>query len=128
MSHSVLVVEDHHDLRMLIEGMLAPSGYDVHCAASIHDAVVTLNAMASPCLVLWDPTTLPMSGPLVALAGRLGVHIATIPVGISTKGHQSDGSPVIVKRLTSREAILSVLRQHCPLAEPVEEEEEEAAV
>src|SRR5690348_7498935 len=113
MSHSVLVVEDHHDLRMLIEGMLTPSGYDVHCAASIHDAVAALNAMPSPCLILWDPTTLPMSGPLVTLAGRLGVHIATIPVGISAKGQRSDGSPVIVKRITSREAILSVLRQHC---------------
>jgi DNA-binding NtrC family response regulator len=117
MSNSVLVVEDHHELLTLIEQRLTQRGYDVRCAATIHDAVAMLNEMRSPCLVFWDPTTLPMSGPLVALAGRLGIHIATIPVGIASGGRTSDGLPIITKRLTSLEAILSVLREHCSEAE-----------
>jgi DNA-binding NtrC family response regulator len=117
MSNSVLVVEDHHELLTLIEQRLTQRGYDVRCAATIHDAVATLNEMHSTCLVLWDPTTLPMSGPLVALAGRLGVHIATIPVGITSRGQTDDGSPIITKRLTSVDAMLTVLREHCSGAE-----------
>ena len=113
MSNSVLVVEDHDELRMLIEHRLTQGGYDVHCAATIQEAIARLNAMPNPCVVLWDPTTLSSSGALVTLAARLGIHIATIPVGITSAGQTADGSPIIVKRLTSLEAILSILRAHC---------------
>jgi CheY-like chemotaxis protein len=114
MSNSVLVVEDSHELWVLLERALTPRGYDVRCAASIPDAITALNATCCPCLVLWDPTTLPLSSSIVTLAGRLGVHIATIPVGVSATGQAPDGAPIIAKRLTSLDAVLSVLRQHCP--------------
>ena len=114
MSNSVLVVEDHHDLRTLLERTLKQRGYDVRCAASTPEAITTLHEMASVCLVLWDPTTLPLSGSVVALAARLGVHVATIPVGVSATGQTTDGSSIIAKRLTSIDAVLSVLREHCP--------------
>jgi CheY-like chemotaxis protein len=114
MSNSVLVVEDDHELRTLIERMLTQRGYEIRCAASISEAVAMLKESPSPCLVLWDPTTLPLGVSLVALASCLGVHIATIPVGITSTGQTPDGSPLIAKRLTSLDAILSVLREHCP--------------
>jgi DNA-binding NtrC family response regulator len=117
MSHSVLVVEDHADLRILIEQMLTRQGYEVRCAATVADAVAALNEKRSPCLILWDPTTLPMNGSLIALAGRLGVHIATIPIGIMATGPTADGRPIIAKKLTSFEALLTVLREHCSLTE-----------
>jgi hypothetical protein len=117
MSNSVLVVEDHQDLLAIIEHKLTQRGYDVRCAVTIHDAVAMLSEMTSVCLVLWDPTTLPASGPLVVLAGRLGIHIATIPVGISFAGHTAGGLPILTKRLTSLEAILSMLKEHCSGAE-----------
>jgi CheY-like chemotaxis protein len=116
MSNSVLVVEDHHQLRTLIERTLEKRGYDVRCAATIPEAA-TMLAERCPCLVLWDPTTLPMSSALIALAGRLGVHIATIPVGITSKGHSIGGAAIITKRLTSLEAMLSILREHCSASE-----------
>jgi len=114
MSNSVLVVEDDHELQTLLERTLKQRGYDVQCAASIVEAVKTLNEAADLCLVLWDPTTLPLTGSIVALAGRLRVHIATIPVGITATGVTPDGSPIVAKRLTSIDAVLSVMRQHCP--------------
>ena len=117
MSISVLVVEDHDDLRAMVQHMLTQEGYDVRCAATVDEAVATLNEMPTPCLVLWDPITLPMNAKLVGQMARRGVHAATIPVGITSTGQTTDGSPRITKRLTSREAILSVVRKYCPKAE-----------
>jgi CheY-like chemotaxis protein len=114
MSNSVLVVEDNQELRTLIDRMLSQRGYEVHCAATVSEALAMLNEAPAPCLVLWDPTTLPLSGSVVTLAGRLGVHIATIPIGIMAAGQTREGLPIIAKKLTSTDAILSVLREHCP--------------
>ena len=114
MSNSVLVVEDNNQLRTVLERALTQRGYDVRCATSTSEAITALNEMHSVCLVLWDPTTIPLDGFLVALAGRLGVHVATIPVGISATGQTPDGCAIISKRLTSWDGVLSVLRQHCP--------------
>jgi CheY-like chemotaxis protein len=117
MSISVLVVEDHDELRSTLQNMLTQEGYDVHCAANVDDAIATLNAMPPPCLVLWDPITLPMSAAIVVRTARQGILVATIPVGITSTGQAADGSPIIAKRLTSRDAILSVVREHCPRVE-----------
>ena len=117
--NSVLVVEDNHELRTLIERMLALRGYDVRCAATLAEATTALDELPSLCLVLWDPITLPLSTPIVALAARLGVHIATIPIGITSTGQTPDGSILITKRLTSVDALFNVLKEHCPgVAEP----------
>ena len=117
MSHSVLVVEDHHELRTLIGHLLARHGYDVFCASTVAEAVTRLHETHPPCLILWDPTSLPMNSGLITLAGNLGVPIATIPVGIVATGKTAAGLPIIAKKLTSLEAIVSVLREHCPLTE-----------
>jgi CheY-like chemotaxis protein len=118
----VLIVEDHDEVRASIQLLLAPFGYDVRCATTIDDAIATLRETPPPCLVLWDPTTLPMNGRLIASAREGSVHIATIPVGIVATGQDAHGSPIITKRLTSREAVLSVVRQHCsgPQEPPLE--------
>jgi CheY-like chemotaxis protein len=117
MSHSVLVVEDHHELRTLIDHMLTRHGYDVFCASTVAEAVARLDEKCPPCLILWDPTSLPMNGSLITVAARLGVHIATIPVSIVATDQTAAGLPIIAKKLTSLEAIRSVLREHCPLTE-----------
>jgi CheY-like chemotaxis protein len=114
MSISVLVVEDQDELMAIIRHMLTQQGYDVRCATTVDQAVAALNEVPNPCLVLWDPITLPMNAPFIGQMARLGVHVATIPVGITSTGPAADGSPRITKKLTSREAILSVVREHCP--------------
>ena len=116
MAISVLVVEDHGELRALIQRMLTHRGFAVRCAATVDEAVATLTEMPPPCLVLWDPVTLQMTAPLIAQMARRGVHVATIPVSVSASGQAADGSPLVVKRLTSQEAILGVVRAHCPRA------------
>jgi CheY-like chemotaxis protein len=118
MAISVLVVEDHAELRTLIQHLLTQRGYDVRCAATVDEAATRLSDMVPPpCIVLWDPITLPMNATLVAQTVRRGVHVATIPVSVTSTGRAADGSPIVAKRLTSREALLGVVSEHCPEAE-----------
>jgi len=114
MSIFVLVVEDHAEVRTLLQHMLTQQGYEVRCAATVDEAVAALNQMPPPCIVLWDPVTLQMNARLIAQTVRQGVRVATIPVSVTWTGQAENGSPVIAKRLTSRDAILSVVREHCP--------------
>ena len=101
----------------MLQHLLTQHGYRVHCASSLDEAMAMLKQMPPPCLILWDPITLPITAAIVTYVGRRGVHIATIPIGISSRGQASDGSPILEKRLTSYEAILTVLREHCREAE-----------
>ena len=114
MSISVLVVEDDADVRTLLQHMLMQQGYEARCAATVDEAAAALNQMPPPCIVLWDPVTLQINAPLIAQTVRQGVHIATIPVSVTWTGQAPNGSPIVVKRLTSRDAILAVVREHCP--------------
>jgi DNA-binding NtrC family response regulator len=114
---SVLVVEDHTDLRNSLRDLLVHSGYGVRCASTVEEAISLLNSRPFPCLILWDPVTLDMGTQLISVAAQHGVHLATIPVGVSAKGLAPNGRPVISKKLTSRDAVLSVVREHCPEAD-----------
>ncbi|HEX9297799.1 MAG TPA: hypothetical protein VF881_18285 [Polyangiaceae bacterium] len=112
MSFSVLVVEDHLELRQAIEELLVGAGYLVWCACDSDEALKVLSAMPRPCLVLWDPLTHRVSLSLVAQAAVRGVHVATIPIGITRLGHD-EGSPRVIKRLTSEDALMSIVKEHC---------------
>jgi CheY-like chemotaxis protein len=113
MSLSVLVVEDYAGVSTLIQHLLASGGYDVRCATTVDEAAAMLNEMPPPCIVLWDPLTLEMNARLIAQMVRRGIHVATIPVSVTSTGQRDDGSPIVAKRLTSRDAILGVVKQHC---------------
>ena len=117
MSVSVLVVEDHAEVRALLQHMLTQQGYEVRCAASVDEAAAALNEMPPPCIVLWDPVTLQMNAWLMGQTVGRGVNFATIPVSVTWTRQADDGSPIVAKRLTSRDAILSVVREHCPEAQ-----------
>ncbi|MET0592558.1 MAG: hypothetical protein ABW133_07660 [Polyangiaceae bacterium] len=114
MSLSLLVVEDHIELRTSLRDLLLQLGYEVQCASSVDEAIAMLESLPLPCLVLWDPVTLATGTKLIAYTASRGVHLATIPVGVTATGLGADGTPIIAKRLTSREAIVSVVREHCP--------------
>ena len=119
MSLSILVVEDHTELLQSLRDLLAQQGYDVRCASSVDEAIAMLESLPSPCLVLWDPVTLDTGMKLVAYTASRGVHLATIPVGVTATGQAPDGTPLLAKRLTSRDAIVSVVREHCPESDAV---------
>jgi two-component system chemotaxis response regulator CheY len=119
-AHSVLVVEDHDELRLAIAALLVRAGYVVSTARDAEEAVAELASMARPCLVLWDPVSSRMSLSLLSQVAFDGIRIATIPVGIApAAAGQEAATPGYTKKLTSRQALLSVVREHCPDPETV---------
>ena len=117
MSVSVLVVEDDPEVRNSLRAILETEGYDVDCAESTDEAKEALNRLPRPCILLWDPTTPRQSLSMVDRATMEGVHVLTLPVSIaSTEGEGSNGRRMR-KRLTSMDAVLRIVREHCPLAD-----------
>jgi CheY-like chemotaxis protein len=112
---SLLVVEDHDELRVVVEKLLTAAGYVVRSARDVAEALVVLRTMPRPCLVLWDPVSYRMSLSLLAQAALHGIHIATIPVGIApAQGKVSGPFPGFTKRLTSNHALMTIVKEHCP--------------
>src|SRR2546430_1766787 len=106
---SLLVVEDHEELRVVIEKLLIAAGYVVRSARDVTEALAVLQTMPRPCLVLWDPVSNRMSLSLLAQAALDGIHIATIPVGIApAQGEALRSLPGFTKRLTSNDALMSI--------------------
>jgi CheY-like chemotaxis protein len=118
MSISVLIVEDDVEIRNEVRRLLEGAGYFVHCAENADQALDLLGHMGRPCLLLWDAIT-PRSTPTMLNKAMLqGVHVATLPVSVESV-RVPGSAPVAAKRLASPEAILSIVREHCPLPEAI---------
>jgi CheY-like chemotaxis protein len=115
MSVSVLVVEDQADLRSFVKGLLESEGYEVHCAETPHEALELLQRIARPCILLWDALTPRDSLSMLDEAVLIGVHVATLPVSLPSPRTAGSSGNDASKRLTSKEAVLSVVREYCPL-------------
>jgi len=112
---SVLVVEDHAELRTVVKTLLERAGYEVHCAANPDEALELLQRIPHPCILLWDAMTPRRGLEMLDKATLEGVHIATLPVSIAAVPVAESESPIMVKRLVSEDAILSIVQEHCPL-------------
>jgi CheY-like chemotaxis protein len=120
MSVSVLVVEDELRLRDAVRALLEGVGYVVHCAASPDEAIDLLRLLPRPCLLLWDAMVPRQSLSMVDQATRQGVHVAALPVSVASV-HDAGAPRHLTKRLTSEDAILAIVRKHCPLPEALPE-------
>ena len=110
---SVLVIEDQAELREMVALLLVRAGYTVECTASADEAVARLQVMQRPCLILWDPVTPHMSPAFLAQPALRGIHVATIPVGVQSIADGSGNCLSITKRLTSQNAIMTMVREFC---------------
>ena len=114
---SIVVIEDDRELAHAIHTLLEGAGYSVQCAVDADEALHLLRSTSRPCLLLWDPLTLRVCLNLLAESAQRGVHVATLPIGVATRANHSAGAePLMTKRLTSEEAVLNIVRAHCPLA------------
>ncbi len=111
---SLLIVEDHDEVRNAIAALLTRAGYLVRTARDAEEALVAIASMPRPCLVLWDPVSHRMSLSLIAQAAFEGIHIATIPVGIAPAEPDIAAAQAFTKRLTSPHALMSIVKEHCP--------------
>jgi CheY-like chemotaxis protein len=114
MSVSVLVVEDQADIRDSTRALLERAGYVVHCAENPDRALEMLVWLPRPCMLLWDAMTPRQSLTMVDRATMEGVHVAALPVSVATV--QVAGSREVKKHLTSEDAILSIVQEHCPVS------------
>jgi CheY-like chemotaxis protein len=113
MSVSVLVVEDQADIRDAVRALLEGAGYVVHCAENPDKALEMLRWLPRPCMLLWDAMTPRQSLTMVDHATMEGVHVASLPVSVATV-HVA-GAREVKKRITSEDAILSLVQEHCPV-------------
>lgn len=119
---SIMVIEDDRRLAQAIRSLLEGAGYSVECAANADEALQLLRGSSRPCLLLCDPLTIRMCLHVLAESVVRGVHVATLPIGVATRASQGSGTePTVIKRLTSEEAILSIVRAHCRPAAPASE-------
>jgi two-component system, OmpR family, response regulator CpxR len=114
MSISVLVIEDQAALRDAVRVLLEGAGYVVYCAENPIEALGVLARVSPPCIVLWDTLGPTHDFALVDEAIRRGVQVATLPVSVGPS--RAADVQASTKRLTSHEAILSIVREHCPKA------------
>jgi CheY-like chemotaxis protein len=115
---SVLVVEDQADILERVRVLLEGAGYVVHGARNPDEALDLLNRLPRPCLLLWDAMTPRQSLTMVDRATLEGVHVAALPVSV-TAVHLAGSPREVSKRLSSEDAILSIVQEHCPLPEKV---------
>jgi CheY-like chemotaxis protein len=115
MSTSVLVVEDQADIRVAVAELLEAAGYVVHCAENPDDALEALGRLPRPCILLWDAMMTRQRLSMVDAASIVGVHVATLPVSLRSNGTVGGIGRRMTKRLTSKDAILSIVHEHCPL-------------
>src|SRR6185436_7072906 len=109
---SLLIIEDHDELRLVVEKLLTAAGYIVRSARDVAEALDVLMTMDRPCLVLWDPVSHRMSLSLLTQAAFDGIHIATIPVGIApAEAGFETASGTYSKRLTSHHALLTIVKE-----------------
>jgi CheY-like chemotaxis protein len=111
---SVLIVEDQADIRLVVATLLERAGYVVHSASNPDEALDLLARLPRPCMLLWDAMTPRQSLTMVDQATLDGVHVAALPVSVASV-HLAGSARQISKRLTSEDAILRIVMEHCPL-------------
>jgi CheY-like chemotaxis protein len=112
---SVILLEESPELQETIRTLLERAGYVVECSADVDGAMKLLRAAARPCILLWDPMTADITLPILAESAARGAPVATLPIGVAIGPSEDGSNGVVTKRLTSAAAVLSIVREHCPL-------------
>jgi CheY-like chemotaxis protein len=112
---SVLVVEDHEDIREAIGEILENEGYETALAEDGARALDLLAEIPRPCLVLVDLIMPRMDGwQLVNVLSR-DDRLATIPVVVMSAAANPQTMPEhpTLKKPIDMEILLQIVRDHC---------------
>ena len=112
---SVLVVEDHDDIRDSIGEILEGEGYETALAEDGERALELLATMPRPCLLLVDLIMPRMDGWQLLSALSRDDRFATIPVVVmSAAGSASaPAEHATLKKPVDLEILLRIVRDHC---------------
>jgi CheY-like chemotaxis protein len=119
---SILVVEDDRDIRETIVQVLEVEGYPVSSAANGAEAVVALEKIPGPCLILLDLMMPIMSGWQFLEKQKADTVFASLPVVVvSALPAESaladvkavEGAVGYMKKPVSLDALMEVVQQYC---------------
>src|SRR5437868_4530767 len=80
MARTVLIVDDHDDIRAILRDVLVEEGYDVLVACNGEEGLTKLRGAVRPCVVLLDLMMPVMDGWQLLEAMRADHHLRAIPV------------------------------------------------
>ena len=126
--HTVLVVDDHEDVRMALEAILVADGSEVVTACEGEEALDRLRRGADPCVILLDLMMPKLDGWQFRQAQLADPTLANIPVIVlsayvpaclsddmrsRSQGVRLDAAAVLGKPVDPDE-LVRVVRHHCP--------------
>ena len=119
MSHTILIVDDDHDIREALADVLGDHGYQVHAAGDGLEALQYLRANPAPSMILLDWMMPKCNGAQFRAQQLDDPAIAEIPVVLLTADvHLDDKTKVLQARAylakpVSLERLLSVVAGVC---------------
>ena len=81
-AHTILIVDDHDDIRESLAELLSEEGYAVALASNGREALQYLQANRPPCLILLDLMMPVMNGFEFRAAQREDPKLAEIPIAV----------------------------------------------
>jgi CheY-like chemotaxis protein len=110
----VLIVEDDHDLRVLLRALLEEEGYEVVTAPQGHAALAELEHII-PDLILADLRMPLMDGWDFVAAIRARADLRGVPIGVHTSEEERqppEEVSFVIKKPVDARALLAMVRQH----------------
>ena len=112
----ILIVEDNQPIRDTLRMMLEMEGYAVTTASNGREALDKLKEIERPCLILLDLMMPAMNGWEFLEAQRADIHIATIPVLVTSAGIEKDSISSIagfLKKPLEMDTLLAFVKRFC---------------
>lgn len=123
-AHSVLVVDDHDDVRDAFVTLLEITGCAVIAAGSGREALHILHEGLRPCVVLLDACMPQMDGWAMYQRMQANTQLAEVPV-IMVSAESFDSELVrqarireLLRKPVMPERIVASIERHCPVARP----------
>lgn len=114
----ILVVEDEHDVRVVLREILEGAGWHVTTAANGRDALALLRGGMRPAIIVIDLWMPMMDGWQLLAAMRGDPELAAIPVGVQTAHDEArlpEGLAFVLVKPVDAERLLRAL---APFAAP----------
>ena len=120
--HSIMVIDDDPGIRSALSDLLKDKGYRVLTVADGDQALACLSQEKLPDLILLDLMMPVVDGWRSGLEQAMNPQLASIPVIVITAvtfgDRKADLGVEVVRKPFDTDALLSVIRSHCPRVEP----------
>jgi CheY-like chemotaxis protein len=116
MTHTVLVVEDDEDLRVMMCDALELNGYAVVAAENGQDALDKIGGIETICVVILDLLMPVMNGWELVQKLRERADLAAVPIVIHTSAPDAapEGAARVLQKPVLFDRLLSIVREYCP--------------